>query len=74
MFNVMSLTCEFNGHGSWPFTARFIPPARRVLAGIGGYLRAGVAADGVGVFAGPAALGDAGSSGLRVLAGGLRCA
>jgi anti-sigma regulatory factor (Ser/Thr protein kinase) len=74
VLDAMSFTCEFNGHGSWPFAARFISLVRRVLAGICGYPRAGVAAGGVGVFAGPAALGDAGSSGLRVLAGGVRCA
>src|ERR1035441_137534 len=62
MFNVMSLTCELNGHGSWPFTAKFISPMRRVSASISAYLPAEVAADGLRVAA----------DGLRVAADGLR--
>src|ERR1022692_2042526 len=88
MFNVMSLTCELNGHGSWPFTAKFISPMRRVSASISAYLPAEVAADGLRVAADGlrvaadglrvivdlAALEDVDSSGLRVLVRGLKCA
>jgi hypothetical protein len=73
MFKVMSLTCEFNGHGSWPFTARFISPMRRVSASISAYLSA-AAADGLRVIVDLAALEDVDSSGLRVLVRGLKCA
>src|ERR1039457_6369092 len=81
MYNVMSLTCELNGHGSWPFTAKFISPMRRVSASISAYLPAEVAADGLRVAADGlrvivdlAALEDVDSSGLRVLVRGLKCA
>ena len=74
MLNVMSLTCELNGHGSWPFTAKFISPMRRVSASISAYLPAEVAADGLRVIVDLAALEDVDSSGLRVLVRGLKCA
>ena len=74
MLNVMSLTCEFNGHGSWPFTAKFISPMRRVSASISAHLSAEVAADGLRVIVDLAALEDVDSSGLRVLVRGSKCA
>jgi hypothetical protein len=74
VFNAMSLTCEFNGHGSWPFAAKFISPMRRVSARICAYLSAEVAAEGLRVIVGLVALEDVGSSGLRVLERGLKCA
>src|ERR1017187_6084913 len=73
MFNVMSLTCELNGHGSWPFTAKFISPMRRVSASIFADLPAEGAADGPRVIVDLAALEDVDSSGLRVLVRGLKC-
>jgi anti-sigma regulatory factor (Ser/Thr protein kinase) len=74
MFNVMSLTCEFNGHGSLPFTAKLISPMRQVSASISAHLSAKVAADGLRVIVDLAALEDVGPSGLRVLERGSKCA
>jgi anti-sigma regulatory factor (Ser/Thr protein kinase) len=74
MFNVISLACEFNGHGSLPFTAKLISPMHQVSASISAPLSAKVAADGLRVIVDLAALEDVGPSGLRVLERGPKCA
>jgi anti-sigma regulatory factor (Ser/Thr protein kinase) len=74
MFSVMSLTCELDGNGSWPFAAKFISPMRQVSASISVYLSAEAATDGLRVIVDLAALEDVDSSALRVLVRGLKCA